>query len=266
MPTALITLLTDFGGRDPFVAAMKGVILSIRPKATIVDLTHEIPPHGICEAAFTLKSVYRYFPKGTIHVVVVDPGVGGSRRPLLAVNRRGRFIAPDNGVLSYIYRDEPSTQVYQLNAQKYRLKTYSPTFDGRDLFAPAAAWLSKSIAPEKIGRRVTDYIRFPIPEARRLKKGRLEGQVIHIDRFGNLITNITRMDIEPWLSAGKMPAITIKGRTIKGLKPFYSQAAPGKLSALINNDDHLEIFCYRSSAQLILKNSNDEPVTISWEP
>src|SRR3990172_9348844 len=193
----IITLLTDFGTADPFVASMKGVILSINPKATIVDITHEIPPHGIRQAAFVLKSAYRYFPKGTIHVVVVDPGVGGPRKPLLAVTPQAFFIAPDNGVLIYIYHHNPSTRVYELTAKRYRLKDYSSTFDGRDLFAPAAARLSKGITPAQMGLKIARYLKFPIPRPRRLGKNGLQGQVIHIDRFGNLITNITAEDLKP---------------------------------------------------------------------
>lgn len=258
----IITLLTDFGTTDPFVASMKGVIISINPKAMIVDITHEIPPHGVRQAAFALKSAYRYFPKGTIHVVVVDPGVGGPRKPLLAVTPQAFFIAPDNGVLSYIYHENPSTKVYELTEKRYRLKTYSSTFDGRDLFAPAAAWLSKGVKPAQLGRKITKYVKFSIPEPKRLKNGSLQGQVIHIDRFGNLITNITVEDLQPWLSTGKTPTITIKRHTIKGLKQFYAQASPGELCALINSDDHLEVFSYQASAQSLLNTTEDESVTV----
>jgi len=258
---SLITLLTDFGTTDAFAASMKGVILKINPKATIVDITHEIPPHGIHSAAFVLKSAYRYFPKGTIHVVVVDPGVGGSRKPLLVVHPMGYFIGPDNGVFSYIYKS--NVKVYRLNTLRYRLKQYSPTFDGRDLFAPVAAWLSKGIAPVKLGQRVKEYMSFPIPEPRWFADNSLQGQVIHTDRFGNLITNITPEELKPWLSSRKPPTIIIKGQTIKGLKQFYSQATPHELCALINSDAHLEIFLIQEDAQSVLNIKNDERVIIS---
>ena len=259
----IITLLTDFGTADPFVASMKGVILSINPKATIVDITHEIPPHGIRQAAFVLKSAYRYFPKGTIHVVVVDPGVGGPRKPLLAVTPQAFFIAPDNGVLSYIYHENPSTRVYELTVKRYRLKDYSSTFDGRDLFSPVAAWLSRGVKPTLLGRKITEYMKFPIAEPKRLKDGSLQGQVIHIDRFGNLITNITAEDLKSWIGTGKTPTITIKDRTIKGLKQFYAQASPEELCALLNSDDHLELFIPQSSAQSLLKAQVDELMTVT---
>lgn len=258
----IITLLTDFGSRDSFVAQMKGVILGIQPKAAIVDITHEIRPFGILDAAFVLKSACRFFPKGTIHVVVVDPGVGGRRRPLLVVNRGGRFLAPDNGVLSYIFHEYPSSQIYHLTAEKYRLKPYSATFDGRDLFAPVAARLSKGLSPSKMGKKIADPVSFPVPKVKRRKGGNLEGEVIHIDRFGNLITNIERKDLAPWISDGKTAVITIKGKTIKGLKLYYAEAAPGQLAAIINSDDHLEIYCDQRSARSFLDAAPDELVIV----
>jgi len=264
MPTqSLITLLTDFGTRDAFVASMKGVILTINPKATIVDITHEIPPHGIREAAFVLKLAYSYFPKGTIHVVVVDPGVGSNRISLLIVHPKAYFLGPDNGVFSYLYKEKAKLQVYRLNNLQYRIKKYSSTFDGRDLFASVSAWLSKGVAPKKLGRRVMDYVSFPTPEPKQLADDSLQGQVIHADRFGNLITNITSEKLRRWLDTGKTPTITIKGQTIKGLKQFYAQASQGELNALINSDDHLELFCYQSSAQAMLHASGDEPVILN---
>jgi len=260
---SLITLLTDFGTTDAFVASMKGVILKINPRATIIDITHEIPPHGIRHAAFVLNSAYRYFPKDTIHVVVVDPGVGGSRKPLLIVHPRAFFIGPDNGVFSYVYKEKAKLKVYRLDTPRYQLKKYSPTFDGRDLFAPVAAWLSKRTAPVKLGQQVKGYVAFPIPEPRQLKDHSLQGQVIHTDRFGNLITNITSEELRPWLSFRKTAAIKIKGQAIKGLKQFYSQASPRELCALINSDGHLEIFYNQANAQSVLNTKNDEPVIIS---
>jgi S-adenosylmethionine hydrolase len=258
----IVTLLTDFGSRDSFVAQIKGVILGLQSKAAIVDITHEIPPFGIRDAAFVLQTAYRRFPKDTIHVVVVDPGVGGKRRPLLVVNRLGRFLAPDNGVLSYIYHDHPSSEVYQLTAEKYRLKSYSATFDGRDLFAPVAARLSKGLAPSRLGKKITDFVSFPVPDPKPRADGSLQGQVVHIDRFGNLITNLMRQDLTPWISDGKTAVITVKGKTVEGIKLFYSEAASGELAAVINSDDRLEIFCDQGNAGSILNAEFDEPVVV----
>jgi S-adenosyl-L-methionine hydrolase (adenosine-forming) len=257
----IITLLTDFGRRDSFVAQMKGVILGIHPKAVIVDITHEIPPFGIREAAFVLRSAHRYFPKGTIHVSVVDPGVGGRRRPLLVVNRRGLFLAPDNGVLSYIYHDHPASRIHHITAGKYRLKP-SSTFDGRDLFAPAAAWLSKGLLPSRLGRKISDPVSFPVPRIKRRKDGVLEGEVVHTDGFGNLITNINRKDLVPWISDGRTAIITIKDKTIEGIKSCYAEAGPGELAAIINSDDYLEIYCNQRSAFSLLDAGPEEPVIV----
>lgn len=259
---SIITLLTDFGGRDSFVAQMKGVILGINPHATIVDLTHELPPQGIQEAAFHLNSAYRHFPKGTIHVAVVDPGVGGPRRALLAVNRFGRFLAPDNGVLSPIFHDHPSSKIFQLTSPKYRLKLHSATFDGRDVFAPAAGWLSKGVPPSKMGRKIVDPVSFPRADPKRNKDGSLVGRVMQVDRFGNLITNINRSDLAPWISAGKTPILTIKEQRIRGLKQSYAGAAPGEPAALINSDDYLEIFCNQAKARTLFDPGPDEPVLV----
>jgi S-adenosyl-L-methionine hydrolase (adenosine-forming) len=258
----IITLLTDFGRRGSFVAQMKAVILGIQPKAVIVDITHDIPPFGIQEAAFVLRSAHRYFPKGTIHVVVVDPGVGGRRRPLLVVDRQGLFLAPDNGVLSYIYHDHPASRIHHITAGKYRLKTYSSTFDGRDLFAPAAAWLSKGLLPSRLGKKIKDPVSFSIPKVNRHREGTLEGEVVHIDRFGNLITNMERKDLAPWISDGKPATITIKNKTIQGIKLHYAEAGPGELAAIINSDDHLEIYCDQRNAQSLLDAAPGEPVIV----
>jgi S-adenosylmethionine hydrolase len=258
----IITLLTDFGTADGFAASMKGVILSINPKAVIVDITHEIGPHNIREAAFILETVYRYFPKGTIHVAVVDPGVGSARRPLVAVTPQAVFVAPDNGVLTTILNENPKARSFQITEPKYRLTEHSPTFDGRDRFAPAAAHLSKGVKPERFGRRVTDPVIFLIPEPKRLPGHRLQGLVVHTDRFGNLITNITVRELEPWLSAGRPVSVTIQNHTIKGLKAFYSQAAPGEPAALINSDGRLEIFVSQSSAAAMLRIPDDAEVVI----
>ena len=258
----IITLLTDFGTRDPFVVSMKGVILGINPDARIVDISHEVQPQNIREAAFILKSAYRYFPKGTIHLVVVDPGVGSDRKPLLVTSSNYSFIAPDNGVLSFVYEEEVPAHVYEITAAHYFLKKEGSTFHGRDRFAPVAARLSKGVTPDHLGQRIDDYVYFSSPKPRQRENRSLEGEAIYIDRFGNLITNIRCKDLDPWLSAGKTPTMTVKGQTINGLKTFYAQAAPSELAALVNSDDHLEIFIYQGNAQAKLNAASDEPVTV----
>lgn len=161
-PPGLITLLTDFGDRDSFVASMKGVVLTINPQATFVDLSHHVQPHSVEAAAYLLNSCYRYFPKGTVHVAVVDPGVGSQRRALIAKSERYFFLAPDNGLLSYILAGNPEMEVREIENKDYRLPSVGHTFDGRDLFAPAAAWLTKQQSFESFGRLVTDCKTFTI--------------------------------------------------------------------------------------------------------
>jgi S-adenosyl-L-methionine hydrolase (adenosine-forming) len=259
----LITLLTDFGAADTFIGTMKGVILGINPEARIVDLTHEVPPHDIRSGAYLLSSATRYFPPGTIHIAVVDPGVGSARRPLLASTSTQHFLAPDNGLLSHVLADEPDAEIRELNAQKYFLAAIGPTFHGRDLFAPAAAWLSHGEPPAAFGPPAKDIVRL---EVRRpaLVKGRLVGEVQHIDRFGNLITNISYAelrglaDLDDWLTL----QVKIRRTTVKGLERCYADAKPKKLAALVNSDGWLEIFCNQARADKLAKAALGERVEV----
>ncbi len=259
----LITLLTDFGAADTFIGSMKGVILGINPDARIVDLTHEVPPHDIRAGAYLLQTATRYFPPGTIHVAVVDPGVGGDRRPILASTSTQHFLAPDNGLLSYVLADEPDAEIRELNVQKYFLAAIGPTFHGRDLFAPAAAWLSHGEPPAAFGTPVKDIERFPIRRPA-LVKGRFIGEVQHIDRFGNLITNISYAelrglaDLDDWLAL----QVAIRRSTVKGLERCYADAKPKKLSALVNSDGWLELFCNQGRADKLSKAKVGDPVEV----
>ncbi len=185
----IITLTTDFGTRDYFSGAMKGVILGINPEARIIDISHEVASHDIWGAAYLLGAAYEYFPQYTIHVVVVDPGVGSQRRPVLAVTDKHYFIAPDNGVLSFIYADPGFSKVIHLTADHYFREGQGSTFNARDVFAPAAAWLSKGIEANNFGEEITDYVRFNIPRSRK-EGNEVAGEIVYIDKFGNAITNI----------------------------------------------------------------------------
>ena len=265
---AVISLTTDFGLRDPFVGVMKGVILNINPSAMIVDISHEITNHDLLEAAFILYSSYKYFPPGTIHLVVVDPGVGTSRRPLLVVSDNYRFIAPDNGVLSYIYREEPLKEVIAITAEQYFLPQISHTFHGRDVFAPVAAWLSTGIDPRKFGELVTDYTRLSIPELVQPDDSTLKGAIIHIDRFGNLITNIDRSTFEKMLrkSSGKKFVLQIGGEEIVKLIETYAEGKKGELFVLFNSFDLLEVTSYLESAARLLKLRRGDEVVIKFLP
>ncbi len=258
----IITLLTDFGTRDHFVGSIKGVILGVNPNATLVDLSHEIEPYRIEGAGYILKASYRRFPRKTIHLAIVDPGVGSARRPILAATGNYFFIAPDNGLLSEVLEDDAPARVFHITADHYFLNPISATFHARDIFAPVAAWLSKGVDCSHFGPVIEDYHKRPIPRVES-DGASVKGAVVYIDRFGNLITNITRRDLEPWLAEKKDPAVTIKGKTIRGLKAYYGQAGSGELAALINSDDLLEIFCSQASALSHTEAALNDLVTVS---
>jgi len=253
-PPPIITLLTDFGASDVFVASMKGVILGINPLAHIVDLTHDIPAHNIREAAYLLHSAARYFPSGTIHVAVVDPGVGSERRPLLVFSMEQYFIAPDNGLLSYVLATEFDAEIRELTNKQYFLGSIGSTFHGRDVFAPAAAWLSRGEPIESFGPQVETIIRFEVPRAYE-ERSTLIGEVHHIDHFGNLITNISREDLVSFAGADHMNSLNvmIKQTRILTLTRCYADAPPGKLAAVVNSDGWLELFCNQGRADAHVK-------------
>lgn len=245
----LITLLTDFGDRDWFVASMKGVILSIHPDVRIVDLSHQVASHQIEEAGYILHSCYRSFPDGTIHVCVVDPGVGSPRRAILVVTSRYYFLAPDNGLLSLVLRDERDVEIRQIENVQYRLQSEGATFDGRDLFAPAAAWLGKGEPVSSFGRVIDDPVTSSIADP--IWKGEaLVGQIEYVDRFGNLISNITVKHVqEVRTTAGRLHLTVHVGTyAINRLVSSYSEGRCDTPSALINSCGKLEIFLDRDSA------------------
>ncbi len=249
----LITLLTDFGTADYFVAAMKGVILSIDGEARIVDITHEIPPQNIQAGAFTLLAAYQSFPAETVHVAVVDPGVGSNRRPILVSGGGHFFVGPDNGLFSYIYERHAEARVFHLTREEYFRPTVSATFHGRDVFAPIAGALSKGIQPEQLGDEIADYIRLPQLKLKLLGGNIVEASIIHVDRFGNCITNLTPDDItEAMIAAGV--SLLINGRKITSFRRFFAEekASPGELFAIWGSAGYLEVAAYRASAAQLL--------------
>ena len=253
-PPGLITLLTDFGDRDSFVASMKGVILTINPHATLVDLSHHVPPHSVEDAAYLLKSCYRYFPKGTVHVAVVDPGVGSARRPLIAKSEHYFFLAPDNGLLTLILAEDSEMEMREIENADYRLTSPGHTFDGRDLFAPAAAWLTKGEPFASFGRLIDDYKTFTISKPK-WEAMALVGEIVHVDRFGNLISNLTPQHLEEVRSVTEHRQLFIRigDRVIEGLVSSYSEGMAENPSALINSDGRLEIFLKEASAADLLQ-------------
>ena len=243
----VITLLSDFGAADHYVAAMKGVILSINPEATLVDISHNVQPQNIAQAAFLLDSAWKYFPEGTIHLVVVDPGVGSERKTVILQHPQGLFVAPDNGVLSYVLAEcapkgklRPGTKAVSLSNRKLGMPMVSPTFHGRDIMAPAAAFLSMGAPIEELGDPVERLVTIPIPRPLR-KRNALIGHVIHIDSFGNLITDVRNADVP-----SRNMSIEVLGHRIEGLVEYYAQK--DGLVALFGSSDRLEIAFANGSA------------------
>lgn len=245
-PSGIITLTTDFGLSDSYVGIMKGVILGIARNATIVDITHQIAPQDIHQAAYIVQTFGAFFPPGTIHVVVVDPGVGSKRRRIILTTPNAMYVAPDNGVLTYVWR-EAITQwgmehcaVYDLTEPRYWLPYVSSTFHGRDVFAPVAAHLALGVAPAQFGERSTEIVEAALEQPSRGRHGELVGRIIHIDHFGNCITNITLRHLQEAGIGERMTAQLI-GQRIEGLYRTYADVAIGALVALIGSSDHLEI-------------------------
>jgi S-adenosylmethionine hydrolase len=249
----VITLLTDFGTADYFVGALKGVILSTNERASLVDITHEIPAHDVESAAFTLLASYRSFPSQTIHVAVVDPGVGSARRPIFVKAGEHFFVGPDNGIFSYIYESEPQYQTFQITNESYFRHPVSTTFHGRDVFAPVAAALSLGANPAEFGPEIKNEVRLASLRPVEHKNGKLEGRIIHIDRFGNCITNFTREH----LAAGweSRVSLQVSGKTIRSFRSSFSDetSGSGKLFAIWGSAGFLEIAATsRSAAKLLL--------------
>ncbi|MBF0538616.1 MAG: SAM-dependent chlorinase/fluorinase [Nitrospirae bacterium] len=247
----IITLLSDFGLHDSFVAQMKGVILTINPLATLVDITHLITPYNVVEAALTLESGFSVFPAGTIHLAVVDPGVGSGRRPIVVVTEDYFFVGPDNGIFSCVYRQvKGDFKVYHATASEYLRTSIGKTFHGRDIFAPICAHISNGIEAENLGHRIDDFVTLDIPTPTVDVTCRVvRGQVIYIDHFGNCITNIDERAINAALqdvSLGEM-RVVFRDKEV----PFtgcYQEAGHLQLSALINSSGLLELFVNQASA------------------
>jgi S-adenosylmethionine hydrolase len=260
MSRAVITLTTDFGLADHFVGVMKGVILSINPEVDLVDLSHGVAAHDILECAFLIAQSYRYFPPDTIHLVVVDPGVGSNRRPILATTAHYKFVAPDNGVLSLLYGREECFEVRHLTNDRYFLKPVSHTFHGRDIFSPVAGWLSKGVEVERFGERIADYVRLATPAALRSPEGTVIGTVLRVDSFGNVITNLTPQDI-PELFLEKLSfTLIINHHTITRLLTSYSAGKPSELFAILGSSGYLEVSTRQGSAAAVLQASRGDEV------
>ena len=238
-PSGIITLTSDFGLIDPYVAMMKGVILSIHPGAQIVDISHQIAAGSIFQAAILIREAVPFFPKGTIHLAVVDPGVGSDRR-LVALEAEGHlFVGPDNGIFWPLIEDDQEPKVVQLTEEKFFLPHVSHTFHGREVFAPVAAHLSLGVGLERMGPAIKDPVRLDIPRVFK-REEHLYGQITRVDNFGNLITNIHSKDLARFLQSAQ-PRIEVANLIIKKISRIYADAEEGKPLALLNSSNMLEI-------------------------
>jgi len=235
----IITLLTDFGIKDPYVGIMKGVVLGLNPNATIVDLTHQIEPGDITQAAHVMGESFSFFPPSTIHVAVVDPGVGTNRKPILVKSRNHFFVGPDNGLFWPIIKAESQVLMVHLTNKKFFLPHICPTFHGRDIFAPVAGHLSLSMDPLKMGEPMENPV--SLPDMTPTRKGdTLFGRAMRIDHFGNVITNIRHEDLVRFLGRRQM-VIRVENEKIEGVMETYADGEKGSLLALFGSTDHLEI-------------------------
>jgi len=251
LPNAIITLTTDYGLNDHLVGTLKGVILKINPEATIVDITHNVAPFDLLDGALAIGSAFSYFPPRTIHVVVVDPGVGTERRPLLVTADNQYYIAPDNGVLSMILEREESLTVRHITAEHYYLQPVSRTFHGRDVFAPVAAWLSKGWQTASMGEEITDYKKFAMPKPKSAD-GVTKGIVLRVDSFGNLITNFRAEDLpESALSNGEVK-FQIGTHAVSRMVPTFASGDAGEPVAYVGSSGFVEIAVNKGSASRTL--------------
>jgi S-adenosylmethionine hydrolase len=267
MKKKIITLLTDFDTKDGYIGAVKGVIKRINPQAEIVDITHGVDSYDVLGAAFALNNFHRYFPKGTIHLAVVDPGVGSLRQPILVKTKDFFFVGPDNGIFSFIYQREDLTDIIVISNKKYFLAEPSSTFHARDIFAPVAAYLSLGIKTDEFGPSAKECMKLIIPQPESKGKS-LEGEIIHVDRFGNLITNISAD-----LFKKKHVEIFMGKRKIKGISRSYfeieetrSERSESKeLGALIGSSGFLELAVNQGSAQKLLKAKVGDRIRIDFK-
>jgi S-adenosylmethionine hydrolase len=257
----VIALLSDFGTRDHYAGTMKGVMIGICPDITLVDITHDITPHDVLEGALQLAATFRYFPPGTIFLAVVDPGVGSLRRGLAAEAGDYRFVAPDNGLLTAAFREAPPKRVVELTERRYARPTVSRTFEGRDRFAPAAAWLAKGIQLSALGRATSSYhqLDIPLPDP---GDACLGGAVVHVDRFGNLVTNVDRRTFETF-AGSRSVTLTVDGHPVAGVVATYADIRPGEVCGLFGSTDHLEYAVNGGSAAAALAAARGARVEIT---
>lgn len=251
MSNPIITLTTDYGINDHLVAVLKGVILKINPDVTIVDITHAVTPFDLLDGALAIASAYAFFPPRTIHVVIVDPGVGTERRPILVSGQNQYFIAPDNGVLSGVFEKEQNIVVRHLTSEHYFLQPVSKTFHGRDIFAPVAGWLSKHWQPASMGEEITDFKRFALPKPKEADGG-LKGVVLKVDSFGNLMTNFRAEDLPEDAHEKGTVKLQVGTHAVTRLVPTFASGNAGEAVAFIGSSGYVEIAVNKGNASKTL--------------
>lgn len=262
-PTRLITLLTDFGLKDHFVSAMKGVMLGVNPDLAFVDISHLVPPHDLQSGAFTLAQACPCFPSGTIHVAVVDPGVGTARKALAVAAGGHFFVAPDNGILTYIFDRTGGFTAHEITADHYFHKPVSSTFHGRDIFAPVAAWISRDIPLPQFGPAVKQPVRLKIPALTRVRDALVQGAILAVDNFGNLVTNLKPEDVPVYGDAVNCACKIVAGqREITIFRRTFGEGAPGELFVIPGSSGYLEIVMRDRSAATELHLSPGAPVGV----
>ena len=272
----VITLTTDFGTADGYVGVMKGVMLSIAPGVRLVDLSHEVPPQDVRRAAFVLYTAVPFFPPDTVHLAVVDPGVGTDRRAIAVQVPQGFLVGPDNGLFTYVLAEAEEWRAVELRDSAYRLPQVSGTFHGRDIFAPAAAHLARGVPMERLGPPVPDPVLLPLPRLE-VREDRLEGEVLYIDRFGNVVTSIGRLRwagnglvldaafrraAPPLRLAAAGAVVKVGGRTIQGVRRTYGEVAVGESLALVGSTGFLEIAVRQGDAARTLGVRPGDPITL----
>lgn len=259
----IVTLLTDFGTADYFVGAMKGALLAANPGALVVDITHEVPPYDIEAGAFTLRAAFETFPEGTVHVAVVDPGVGSERRGVAVEGRGHTFVGPDNGLFGHVYERVQPFRVFHLTNTSYFRSEVSSTFHGRDIFAPVAGALARGVWAEELGPEVFDFVRLPSATVEKAGDGTLVGAVIHVDRFGNLVTNVTPEELDEEAVAGGA-RLRIAGREVRRFRRFFAEdaASTGEPFAVWGSAGFLEVAVFRDSAARALGAQRGDKVEV----
>jgi S-adenosylmethionine hydrolase len=258
----IVALLTDFGTTDPYLGSMKGAILSVCPPATLVDLVHDVPPQDVAAGALALEAAYPSFPGGTVFLAVVDPGVGSERRGLALLAGGFRFVGPDNGIFTGVLEAHPDARIHALtNRDLFRLPT-SPVFHGRDVFGPVAGYLALGVGIEQVGPPVTDPVLLPSAPLRRLGPQEWEATIVHVDRFGNLTTNLRPGEVEPEVSGGLGRMVVSLGEALLPVVKTYTDVAEGKPCALIGSSGRLEVAVRQGSAARLLGAGRGTPVRV----